>query len=44
VLDLRRADRAVAREFALDLDLALAEAALAKAEDEAQNRLPSGRR
>ena len=32
VLDLRRGDRAVAREFVAELDLALAEAALQAAE------------
>ena len=39
VLDLRRADRVLAREFAAELDLALAEAALEAAER--QGRLPA---
>ena len=38
VLDLRRGDRAVAREFVAELDLALAEAALQAAESHAHLR------
>jgi hypothetical protein len=43
VLDLRRSDRAIAREFAVELDFALAEAWLQAAEGESeQPRVESG--
>jgi hypothetical protein len=44
VLDLRRADRAVAREFAADLELALAERSLQAAERQARLSPGAGQR